>query len=86
VQPQILIPDPSPGPQTKELYQQWREDKRAVEEVFVPVNVRFAHDPEWREHWLSMTAAREQRFLVWKIVGWLFLGAQLSWSSAFYMR
>lgn len=78
----VIIPDPKiderPGNVSQELYRRWRVEKDGTEEKFVPFNTRFAHDPEWREYWLNMTAAREGRYLIWKVGYALLFAAQFS--------
>jgi hypothetical protein len=60
-----------------ELYQIWRKDRRAKFEQWRPTNVRFTHDPLWRERFMSITAARERRNIVWKMIAILFYASML---------
>lgn len=83
--PEIIIPDPSPGPRTGELYQEWREAKDFSEEKFTPRNIQFTHDPEWREFWLSMESAKNKRG-IWRAVWCLFWGSEAAWAVNYYWR
>ncbi len=76
--PQIIIPDPRQDEdREKQLKAYFQQREERLNGIWRPVNVRFQHDPEWKEYWLSMCAARERRG-VWLYVSWLFYAAQAS--------
>lgn len=82
--PQIIIPRPAKREEIElrqdadELYKIWREDKDASEPKFEWFNVRFVHDPEWRERVASISCARALGHPVWVVVAILFGVAQVS--------
>lgn len=82
---QIIVPDvPRPYEITvKVQYELWKEEKEAREPKFVIENVRFEHDPRWRERLFSITAIRDVQagkceawapFLFWNFIKILFYG------------
>jgi hypothetical protein len=56
-------------------YQIWREEKEAREPKFIIENIQFKHDPQWRERFWSLEAARECKRWEWQAVRILYLGA-----------
>lgn len=48
-------------------YQIWREEKEAREEKWVPVNIRFEHDPLWRYRYMSIQCMHDGNIMIWKL-------------------
>lgn len=48
-------------------------------------NVRFVHDPGWRKHAImSVQSAHDRAHPFWKIVGFLFFGAQFTYYAVIW--
>ena len=60
----------------EELYADWYTQKVALEPKFIIENIRFDHDPQWREGLFSLTCAREGNHIFWKAtkVVWILMG------------
>lgn len=60
-----------------ELYADWRQKKAATEPEFVIENIRFDHDPNWRNKFFSIQSAHDHNHWVWKVtaVVWAGIGA-----------
>lgn len=73
--PQIPLPGvhkPSPNFELVgafDLYRQWRGAYEQAHPAPPIENIRFTHNPEWRDSIWSLTNAREQRHIVWKATG-----------------
>lgn len=61
-----------------ELYREWRSERDEQYPQSPLINLRFEHDPFWRERVFSIQGAREMRHPVWKVVGALFFAGSLS--------
>lgn len=48
-------------------YQIWREENEAREPKWKPENIRFEHDPLWRNRLLSIQCAHDGNILFWKL-------------------
>ena len=59
--------------QLGELYRQWAE-VRNEREFWQPVNIRFEHNPEWRDKFASMTCIGEGRHWFWRVTKIAFMG------------
>jgi hypothetical protein len=57
-------------------YEIWRTEHEATQPRWVPENVRFRHNPEWREHFWSVSYIRAGHSPFWNGVGALFWIAQ----------
>lgn len=56
-------------------YQIWREEKDAREEKWVPVNIRFEHDPNWRNRLISIQCAHDGNILFWQVAKVVYVAA-----------
>lgn len=65
----------------------WHEQYRdLVDPLTLPENVRFAHDPEWRSRFISISAAREAQHPVWMAVRVLFVVGGLIFTGFSILR
>lgn len=83
--PQIIIPDPKGGEREQQLKAYFQQREIRLNGIWRPVNVRFQHDPEWKEYWLSMDAARNRRG-IWLYVSWVFYLAQASFIGGYWLN
>lgn len=58
----------------EELYRDWFEDYKRRHE-FVPENVRFEHNPSWRNEFFSITCIREGNHWFWRATKVLWVSA-----------
>lgn len=63
----------------EEAYRNWYDKKIASEPKFVIENVRFEHDPHWRNQFFSLTCAREGNHWFWRAtkVAWAGMGGAI---------
>lgn len=71
--PNVVIPSPSPRHRdfVREFRPWWQQAEEKWWGKFVPDNVRYVFDPQWRERTWSIQAAHERKG-IWKPVSWLF--------------
>lgn len=69
----------------EELYRKWRKAEAEREQHWIPENVRFVHDPGWRETWLSIQSASDRTSWVWIVTAELFMAAHVSWLLAGFL-
>lgn len=69
----VVIPLPCPRDRDfiREFRPWWQQAEEQWWGKFVPENVRYVHDPEWRNRTWSIQAARDRRG-IWLPVSWLF--------------
>mgnify|MGYP001589375147 CR=1 FL=1 len=72
--PQIPLPHEKPGVafeiiRSADLYRQWRISYEQAHPALPIENIRFAHDPHWKDSFWCLTNAREQRHVIWKATG-----------------
>lgn len=48
------------------LYQVWRQERADKFEQWQPENVRFVHDPEWKNRFWSVQCAHDGNHWFWK--------------------
>lgn len=84
--PAFLVPDPRQASELEEAiraqFQIIRQEKERLEVPFIPVNVGYAHDPEWRTRLMSIQAAADaaagKAINFWTLVAVLFYAANVS--------
>jgi hypothetical protein len=59
-----------------ELYRQWRVEYEARQPQFIIENIRFEHDPDWRNNVASIQCAHDLNHWVWKATAVAFGVAQ----------
>jgi len=54
--------------QLDEAHLAWAIEWKRQQQAFVIENIRFAHDPQWKERVFSLQAARDGKTWVWQAV------------------
>lgn len=79
VAPNVIFPAPAQEQEIDKLvrsqYEIWRVEYLARQPKFRSENVRFEHDPEWRNRFLSIQSAHDGNHVVWKV-------ARFTWCMA----
>lgn len=66
----------------KSQFEIWREEKEQHAEKWTPVNIRFAHDPDWRSNLISIQCARDGNHVVWQTTRVLYSVANVIFAAA----
>ena len=65
ITPEIIY-DAAFQQQLQHYYGQWRTEWEKQQPVFKVANVRFAHDPDWKNRFFSIQSAHDGGHWIWK--------------------
>jgi hypothetical protein len=84
--PNSLFPEIRPQQveqQFAKLYLQWRIEWEKQQPPFVIENVRFTHDPEWQQQFVSIQCAHNLDHWAWKATAVVFALCGTGWVTIF---